>query len=282
MPSFFNGKRFFLTYAQCPEDKEGLLTFLRTRGTLQSFVVAREQHADGQFHLHACVAYEQVIRAGKRHFDFEGKHPNVQSPRNWNACIQYCKKDGDFIESDVHVAPATTRDVSEFDDEVEYFKYACEAKIPFAYAQYFWSKKTQSDTLYDDEAVGTMERCLQEFVYDFAKPLILIGPSGCGKTTWAKKRVPKPSLFVSHIDQLKAFIPEFHKSIIFDDMDFKHYPRTGQIHLVDTENPRAIHCRYSTATIPAGVAKVFTCNEVPVNTQDPAIRRRVVIRHVPG
>lgn len=41
--------------------------------------------------------------------------------------------------------------------------------------------------------------------------LSVVGPAGCGKTTWAKASAPKPALFVSHIDQLKLFKPNYHK-----------------------------------------------------------------------
>jgi len=103
--------------------------------------------------------------------------------------------------------------------------------------------------------------------------IVLLGPSGCGKTSWAKLHAPKPSLFVSHADDLKRLRRD-HQSIIFDDMDFKHWPRTAQIHIVDQENPRSINIRYGTAQIPAGITKIFTCNEEPF-IDDPAIKRRV-------
>lgn len=105
------------------------------------------------------------------------------------------------------------------------------------------------------------------------KSLIIRGKSGCGKTTWAKYHAPKPALFVTHMDDLRKLTTE-HKSIIFDDMDFKHFPRTAQIHLVDRFDARSIHVRYGTATIPAGIVKIFTCNEYPF-TEDEAIKRRV-------
>lgn len=92
--------------------------------------------------------------------------------------------------------------------------------------------------------------------------------------------MPKPALFCSHIDQLKGFRTGFHKSIIFDDVDFNHYPRHSQIHLCDFDNPRAIHCRHAVANIPAGIFKCFTCNELPLNVTDEAIRRRVRVYNV--
>jgi len=109
------------------------------------------------------------------------------------------------------------------------------------------------------------------------KCLILIGDTGVGKTTYAKQIIPKPALFITHVDDLKKFEPGYHKSILFDDVCFNHYPIQSQIHLVDYENPRSIHVRYGIARIPAGVAKIFTCNEDPINIRHPAIRRRVQV-----
>lgn len=106
------------------------------------------------------------------------------------------------------------------------------------------------------------------------KSLVIIGPAGCGKTTIAKHFAPKPSIFVTHIDVLKQFIPNYHKSIIFDDISFTHWPRETQISLTDCEQPRSIHIRYGTATIPANIPKLFTGNRNPLDSMDPAIARR--------
>jgi hypothetical protein len=105
--------------------------------------------------------------------------------------------------------------------------------------------------------------------------MVCLGSSGIGKTTWAKSYAKKPSLFVTHIDDLKKFRADEHKSLIFDDVSFYHYPIQSQIHLCDVENPRSIHVRYGTVSLPKGVQKIFTCNEEPLNVTHEAVARRI-------
>lgn len=166
------------------------------------------------------------------------------------------------------------------DTEIEWMEHCVSAKIPFQYAQYFWNTVKQDvHTIVDsDNIVGTMVPALENWNYQVTnKSLMIRGDSGCGKTTWAKIHAPKPALFVRHVDTLKKFRAGYHKSIIFDDCDFNHFPRTGQINLLDYDNVADVHCRHSVAHIPAGTPKIYTCNEWPVNIQDPAIRRRCAL-----
>lgn len=116
---------------------------------------------------------------------------------------------------------------------------------------------------------------------DEVKSDIIWGPSGIGKTSFAKALFPN-ALFVSHIDDLRHFNSELYDAIIFDDMDFKHLPRSSQIHLVDFDDHRSIHVRYGVASIPAGTKKIFLTNEPEgriFQVEDPAIRRRVRVHH---
>jgi len=129
----------------------------------------------------------------------------------------------------------------------------------------------------EDSYHEAMLQCLKDFRWEDTanKSVVMVGPPGCGKTNWAKKRATKPALFVTHLDGLKHYDPNYHKSIIFDDMDFHRLPRPTQIFLLDRENMRDIHVRYSVVNIPAGVEKYFTANMDPFPRGDPALERRM-------
>jgi len=279
MPSFYNGKRFFLTYPQCAESKESLLEFLQGKAPVRSFVIAHELHKDQGSHLHACVEFKDLQRRSVDWLDFKGKHPNKQDPRKWAACQKYTKKDGDYIESDQRELEGSLEEIVALaSSESEWMQYCVDNKITFQYARWFWDRYTADGvTIREDVHVGVMceEMAKLDFDLETRKAWIIKGPSGCGKTTWAKINAPKPALFVSHIDQLKKFVPLYHKSIIFDDVSVAHYPRDAQIHLLDFDNTRAIHCRHTIATIPSGVFKIFTCNQWPTLRGDEAIERRM-------
>jgi len=128
----------------------------------------------------------------------------------------------------------------------------------------------QTDTISDGPARGGLPQTVPYSV-------ILWGESGCGKTTLARVLLPK-ALIVSHMDDLCQFDNKKHDGIIFDDMAFNHIPREAQIHLVDNDISRSIHCRYKVAKIPAKTYKLFTTNVAfggIFDLSDKAIERRV-------
>lgn len=98
----FQGKNFGLTYSQA----NGLLLStlverIKKEKNLHYYCVSTEKHQDGGIHYHVHLAYSRRkdIKS-QTYFDIDSKHPSIeviQHPTSWN---QYCKKDGDFIESD--------------------------------------------------------------------------------------------------------------------------------------------------------------------------------------
>lgn len=270
---------------------EKLKTIISNSGRMVSYIaMSEEKHQDGSLHYHAGVYLEERwnIR-DPRVFDIFGCHPNIQASRNFSKWIDYLKKDGTFLEegtiksnknSASRVTPSELIELAKSMEQAEFLAFCSVHRYQSAKDIWNMVHEDQSLTIGDTTTIeGVISedfaRLADNFTWNPNLTLLIVGESGIGKTTWAKQVIPKPCLFVSHIDDLRKFRPSFHKSILFDDVSILHMPETAQIHLLDQENPRSIHVRYGTARIPAGVAKIFTCNSVPVHISSPAISRRV-------
>jgi len=287
-------RKIFLTYSQCQINKDDLCAHIQTLLPIKHIIVASENHQDGGEHIH--VYLESETRPNirdHRYFDFQNYHPNIQGCRNPDLVQKYVRKDDNYIEfldpeNREKTGKTDYMDVcTTYNSQSEWMQYCVNRNLPFQYAKYFWdaSHKTDSTTLYDETIEGTINnpvlvlRGVTKSPNSPSRTTVIIGPTGCGKTTWAKRRAPKPCLFITHLDQLKEFNELEHKAIIFDDMSFTHIPLQGQIHLVDQSNPNAIHRRYGTTLIPPNTDKYITCNEIPFLCENgeihPAIKRRI-------
>lgn len=297
-------KHVLFTWAQLESDHATVFTTIDQYLPIAKCVIARELHQDGNPHFHAYVQFEYTPdRLLTTQLDIAGTHPNCKpkgSKAAQKTAAEYCRKGNDWIdfgfdeeEEEPTGDDSKPHSICEQIKQYEYWNdaidYGCRNGIPFSYVQAaFNSRLSVPPPSFNpgDEITGTIHSNTLRFMqYDpsSSRALILEGPSGCGKTTWAKRNMPRPCLFVSHIDDLKYLRPDYHASIIFDDMSFTGdesgkgaWPLTSQIHLVDFENQRSIHCRYSNAVIPAGIHKCFTCNpgRYPFS-YDAAIQRRV-------
>lgn len=258
-------------------------------------LVSKELHADGTPHFHALVQFpKKKDVTDPLYFDVGGCHPNVQGCRDKDAWRQYIMKDNDFKSYGNERSRSTGWVVPDYDHNdtwVDWMNKCTSAQLPHAYCKAYWDSYTSMDAMFTiPEGYSTppdatiSDPVLNELNYsalwDDGKTLVIIGPSGCGKTTWAKANVPKPALWVSHIEDLKQ-LRKCHKAIIFDDISFTHWPRESQIHLVDRYDLRSIHIRYGRVTIPPGIAKVVTANNDPVDLGDNAIERRCNVLRLP-
>jgi hypothetical protein len=96
-----SSKNLFITYPQAPNlTKEIILQKLQSLGTLTNYIIGQELHQDLGTHFHCCLTYNSPITTrNARLFDIQNYHPNVQSTRNVPQSANYCRKDGNFIES---------------------------------------------------------------------------------------------------------------------------------------------------------------------------------------
>jgi len=276
------GKHWCLTWPQSSFSiEEALEHFRGLRFASRSpteVIICEEFHADGAAHRHAYIRYNDKFDlrvANFNFFDYQGRHPNIQVARNPAAWKNYVRKDGTFLawtedgeDADESANLFTKAGESTYQD---YFEFCRRQQIPFGYARNAWDT-THSDVAaisYDEDPnpflMVPMEERLSAFQFSESLTNVIIGPTGCGKTVKCLREMPKPLLFVTHIDQLKLFDRTRHRSILFDDMNFSHLHREAQIHLVDRQLPRAIHIRYGTALIPPGITVTVTCNAPPFN-----------------
>lgn len=276
----FQAKHAFATYPRCEIQPSQLFEEIDRMHGVKYALIAVERHQDGTPHLHALFQFNAKLRTRNPGFlDVLGYHPNVQVPRNLAATSSYIKKDGSWEEFGSRTKSEESEDyfqVCRNSNKEDWITYCIQHKIPHAYMREVWSMCNQVNTITEWDMKGEIDirlLCYEWKDLYFGKAIVLKGPTGIGKTSWAKKEAPKPCLMINHMDALKEFKPEYHKSIIFDDMSFMHLPREAQIMIVDSQNPRQIHVRYGIVNIPAGIPKIFTCN-TEIFTDDPAINRR--------
>lgn len=297
------GRRFLFTWSQVgdhPDEHLELFDLIDAFASIKRGVIAQEDHQDEGLHYHAYVEFDNTLdRNLTDRLYFHGQRPNVKPKRvkpAWQAAANYCRKDTNWIDfgfdEEEEEEPET---VSVYDEARRHSSFGTfldwgnNNHVQFGYINAAWNlvNTTPPATIQPgDEVLGTVtNEVLQQMVFDATtrKCLVLRGPTGCGKTTWAKLNAPRPALLVSHVDDLKSFRSGYHASIIFDDFSAQgddsgkgKWPIQSQIHLVDFDNQRSIHSRYTCAVIPAGVHKIFTCNDgrYPLS-YDPAVQRRV-------
>lgn len=257
-----NRKKFFLTYPKCDRSPEDLLAHLSSISEIHKYLIARELHKDGTYHLHAYVEFvKKQDFKNSRWADFDDHHPNdAGSVRNELAVTKYCTKDGNFISNFYKLDPYKLI----YDEEKTYDEAI----------QLLKNDRPRDYTLYSDQ----IERTLKKVKYSrdsprgkyqlnqFTRPplvldraVLLCGPAGIGKTQYALAHFTKP-LVVRHLDDLKKYTPEYD-GLVFDDMSFNHLPSDTIIFLLDMELDSPIHCRHTNALIPAGTKRIFTHND---------------------
>lgn len=297
-----NAKQLFLTYPKCPLTKEEVLAQLMSKLPIDGYIICRELHQDGQPHVHCLIKLERKVNLrNAQALDLQGEgenyHGNYQAARSMKAVAQYVQKGMDYM---------ATLDVTSLQKENEkVFTTARElaktSKLSEALELLESTEKSARDLTIHQTAISnalkslapllrvkTPDLTMEDFnqwnvEWDQNRTLILYGPTATGKTSLAALLLER-ALFATHPDMLKEYNPQLYHGIILDDMSFKHLPRTAQIHLVDREQPRGLHARYTTAWIPAGTPMIITSNECPdqiLDWHDGAIRRRCQAVWVP-
>lgn len=267
----FVAKKALLTYA-AHLPKEDLATYLKRKfkGDLE-VKICHEVGDTGHQHTHvAFITKRKPDFKDARCFDFEGHHPNIRVPRDashWKEIVKYLDKQdddvyghievklekGDLLEASIAFVKqcSTWREVLQCSDMN--MLMCISGKLQFF---------QQIHTNLANARVEKPKHKLTDFnvdALDITKPTLLWGVSGAGKTEFALAHFNKP-LFISNIDDLNKFQEGYHDGLVFDDIDFSHFPPTAIIHLCDINHTRTIKCRYQNAVIPQGTPRIFTSN----------------------
>ena len=95
----YAAKGWICTWPHCPLSKEDALEQLRARYELNEYVIAEEEHADGEPHLHAFLKLNKRKKFSAAMFDLGDYHGNYQPAKSWRAVVDYVKKDGNYISN---------------------------------------------------------------------------------------------------------------------------------------------------------------------------------------
>lgn len=106
----FDSKSIFLTYPQAEGLTFELIADKLKEVGFNDYVIAQENHQDGNIHFHAFAERTSKFRSrNERVFDINDKHPNIQSPRSRKDVIKYVTKDNNYITSEGFVLNKTKR-----------------------------------------------------------------------------------------------------------------------------------------------------------------------------
>lgn len=302
----FSAINVLLTYSQVCEafTRESVLYTIDDRYPIDQYSIGEENHEDGGRHVHAVLRFRvKVDSRDPKCFDIncghcdEDHHPNIKPIKrgkaNWERAVEYSQKEDPAPLTNIE-AKLTYGEIIEQSSTADEYLSLVKKHYPRDFSLSLGRLKECAEYLFGRQEANTINNW--ELPPDLEVPsawatineaaehwntatqsLVLVGPPGCGKTTWAKAKAPKPTLFVRHLDSLKLLRPE-HKSIIFDDLDFRHLPSPTQKYLTDCMDLAEIHVRYATARIPATVTRIFTANEFPFISE--GVHYRAIARRI--
>lgn len=130
MPFQFNSKSIFATYAKCYLNVDDVVKHFQLLG-INKYVIGTEAHEDGSPHFHIYAQWPVAFRTkDERAFDIGGYHPHVQNPRNRQACIDYCKKDGNTLSNFDTDDDSSWGQIAQIQDDPDRFLSAIKRHFP--------------------------------------------------------------------------------------------------------------------------------------------------------
>lgn len=241
MPAFrVRALKFFITWPQCDITLQQLVQHL-TSFNPTNYCGCLEAHADGSPHAHAVLQFkEQQLITNCNHFDWNGKHANIQACRNLSKSLAYCQKDGSFESTFPESVKLSWGDmVTKATTAEEYLQlveenYPRDAALSWqrlqAYAHHKWPCIKAASVEQLSTGWLTLPAPLQQWMQDeYPKALrpktcFLIGPSRTGKTKWATS-FGKPLYFNSSMNYREWPTTADWSHLVLDDIPGNHiYP----------------------------------------------------------
>lgn len=146
-------------------------------------LVAREQHADGTWHIHAVLDYEQPTAINEpRVFDLGDRHPNMQGVRSYSAVLRYTSKDGEYTRWGTAEAPP---------NRAELLRKLVDAQLKPHEAVKLYPGFLVGYSRFVNDYNAFMSDCAADTEQDRDVTVYwLYGASGTGKSRWARENYP--------------------------------------------------------------------------------------------
>jgi len=242
-----------------------LIWLIQTVGNLKWYSIVHEIGSATVDYPHTHVAFQAEKRMQTRNprlLDYQDIHPNIK-PINNNQhaeeIVEYHQKAPVLIRQSSGCPRKKTLDYYDQIVAAPTFKEAC--VIAGVVCKTMGDVATFRTHQSREQSIPPLDTC---YCWTLEAPanftsLFVTGKTGTGKTRWAI-HLFQSCLLVSHMEDLKRFMPSLHDGIVFDDMDFRTLTPAACIHLLDWEMPRTLNVKHGSVTIPARTRKVFTSN----------------------
>lgn len=231
----FNAKTCFLTYAQCGDlTKDEVLSFF-LEFDLEFWCIGLEDHLDTEGkHIHAWLQFKKKLDKRNCHWwDIRGFHPHSGGAvRRRGDTIEYCKKDGDYIEMLPHgtktswASCASARTREEFLTRVEECSprdWILQHDRIFGFADWKYAAAIPQyvPPVLDFRLCPLIQDWLGTWNQSRPKTLFLCGPTRTGKTSWARSL--DRHMYFCTLFNLKDWDDEA-KYLVIDDFSWEYFP----------------------------------------------------------